>query len=132
MRCSITFDSILSICAGASLGATSRWLIGLALNSIFPPIPIGTLAANLIGGYCIGLLMCFFAFFPAVAPEWHLFAITGFLSSLTTLSTFSAEIVALLQQGRFVMALSGAALHVLGSLLMTILGIASFGLLRQL
>jgi len=65
-------------------------------------------------GYCIGLLMRFFAFFPAVAPEWHLFAITGFLSSLTTLSTFSAEIVALLQQGRFVMALSGAALHVLG------------------
>ena len=123
--------SILAICAGASAGAIFRWLLGLALNAVFPPIPLGTLAANLIGGYCIGLCMSFFAVFSSIAPEWRLFAVTGFLGALTTFSTFSAEVVALMQQGRFALAAGGAALHLCGSLVMTFLGIASFALLRQ-
>jgi len=124
--------SLLAISAGASAGAISRWLLGLALDFLFPPIPIGTLVANLVGGYCIGLCMSFFAFFPSIAPEWRLFAVTGFLGALTTFSTFSAEVVTLLQQGRVAMAAAAAALHLCGSLAMTFLGIASFALLRQI
>jgi len=126
------FYSVLAICIGAAVGATSRWLLGLALNSVFPPIPVGTLAANLIGGYLAGVFMSFFAFFPAVAPEWRLFVITGFLGSLTTFSTFSAEVVTLLQQGRYALASGAAALHVLGSLIMTALGVATFVLFRRI
>jgi CrcB protein len=126
------FRSILAISVGASVGAVSRWLLGLALNALFPPIPLGTLAANLIGGYCIGLCLSFFAFFPAIAPEWRLFATTGLLGALTTFSAFSAEVVTLLQQGRFFMAAGAAALHLFGSLAMTFLGVASFALWRQL
>jgi CrcB protein len=125
------FNSLFAISAGASAGAVSRWLLGLTLDSLFPPIPMGTLAANLIGGYLVGLCMSFFAFFPSLAPEWRLFAITGFLGALTTFSTFSAEVVTLLQQGRFATAAGAAALHLFGSLIMTCLGIASFALLRQ-
>jgi len=107
-------------------------MLGLALNVLFPPIPIGTLAANLIGGYCIGLLMSLFAQFPSLAPEWQLFSITGFLGALTTFSTFSAEVVTLLQQERFALAAAAAGLHLFGSLGMTFLGVASFALLRQI
>jgi len=123
--------SLIAISVGASAGAISRRLLGLALDALFPPIPLGTLAANLIGGYCIGLGMSFFASHPAIAPEWRLLAITGFLGALTTFSTFSAEVVALMQQGRLAMAACAAALHLFGSLAMTFLGIATFALLRQ-
>ena len=126
------FNSLLAISVGASAGAISRWLLGLALNALFPPIPLGTLVANLVGGYCIGLCMSFFAFCPSIAPEWRLFATTGFLGALTTFSTFSAEVVALLQQGRLALAAGAVALHLFGSLAMTLLGIASVALLRQI
>ncbi|MCL1893850.1 MAG: fluoride efflux transporter CrcB [Holophagaceae bacterium] len=121
----------MAISAGASVGAVSRWLLGLALNTIFPPIPLGTLVANLIGTYCVGLAISFFVFSTGLAPEWRLFIITGFLGSLTTFSTFSAEVVALLQEGRIGMAAVAAMLHLCGSLAMTFLGIASFSALRQ-
>jgi CrcB protein len=126
------FNSLLAISLGASAGAISRWLLGLALNSLFPPIPLGTLVANIVGGYCIGLFMGVCAFLPSFAPEWRLFIATGFLGALTTFSTFSAEVVTLLQQGRLVMAAGAAALHLFGSLAMTFLGIASFAMLRQI
>ena len=125
-------NSLLVICVGACAGAISRWLLGLALNSLFPPIPLGTLAVNLLGGYRIGLCMGAFAFFPSIAPEWRLLVTTGFLGTLTTFSTFSAEVVTLLQQGRLAMAAAAVALHLFGSLLMTFLGIASFALARQI
>ena len=125
------FKALFAISVGASAGAIARWLLGLALNALFPPIPLGTLAANLAGGYCIGLAVSFFAFFPTIAPEWRLFALTGFLGALTTFSAFSAEVTALLQQGRFALAAGAAALHLFGSLAMTFLGIASFALARQ-
>jgi CrcB protein len=106
--------SILAIGIGASLGALLRWVLGLSLNSYFPAIPMGTLASNLIGGYIIGVAVAFFAAYSALAPEWRLFIITGFCGGLTTFSTFStfsAEIVALLQQGRTLMACAGAGIH---------------------
>jgi CrcB protein len=122
---------ILAICAGASLGAISRWLLGLVLNHAFPPIPLGTLAANLAGCYIMGICMGLFAIHPSVPPEWRLFLATGFLGALTTFSAFSAETVAILQQGRLLLAAGAAALHLLGSLGATFLGIATFALLRR-
>jgi CrcB protein len=102
-----------------------RWWLGLTLNSYFPSIPPGTLAANLIGGYIIGAAIAFFAASTALAPEWRLFVITGFCGGLTTFSTFSSEIVALLEQGRSLSAYGAAALHLAGSVLMTFAGIGT-------
>jgi CrcB protein len=121
-------NSILAICLGASLGAVLRWLLGLSLNSLFPAIPLGTLTANLVGGYLIGVAVALFAAYPALAPEWRLLVITGFLGGLTTFSTFSAEVVSLLQEGRMFWAGLTISAHVLGSLLMTLLGFASVAL----
>ena len=116
---------IIAISLGGSLGAVLRWWLGMTLNAHFPTIPPGTLAANLIGGYVVGVAVAFFATFPALAPEWRLFVITGFCGGLTTFSTFSAEIVALLQQGQALWALTAAATHLLGSLVMTFAGIGT-------
>jgi CrcB protein len=123
--------SILAICVGASLGALLRWWLGLALNSLFPTIPPGTLAANLVGGYLVGLAIAFFATYTAIAPEWRLLVITGFCGGLTTFSTFSAELVALLQQGRAAWALVAAVAHVAGAVLATFAGIATMAWLRH-
>ena len=101
------------------------------LNALFPAIPPGTLLANLLGGYLIGLALAFFAAHPGLSPEWRLLVVTGFLGGLTTFSTFSAEIIQLLQQQRPGTALAAMALHVAGSLLMTALGLASHALLRS-
>jgi len=123
--------SILAIACGAALGALLRWFLGLKLNSFFPAIPPGTLAANLIGGYIIGLAIAYFAWAPSVAPEWRLLIITGFCGGLTTFSTFSAEVVTLLQQGRLLMALGAVGVHVGGSLFATFAGIVTWQLLRR-
>ena len=109
-----------------------RWLLGLSLNSLFPTLPPGTLAANLIGGYLIGLAMAFFAGHPGLAPEWRLLIITGFLGGLTTFSTFSAEATVLLQQGRLLWAGLAISAHVTGSLIMTMLGIATVALVQRI
>ena len=116
--------SILAISVGAAAGAILRWLLGTMLNSLFPTIPLGTLSANLAGGYLIGVAMTLFASLPGLAPEWRLLVITGFLGGLTTFSTFSAEVTILLQQGRFLWAGAAISAHVVGSLLMTLLRIA--------
>lgn len=117
--------SIAAVSVGSSLGALLRWWLGARLNAHFPPIPPGTLAANLIGGYVVGVAVAFFATYTAVAPEWRLLVITGFCGGLTTFSTFSAELVTLLQQGRATWALAAAAAHLGGSLLMTLAGIGT-------
>jgi CrcB protein len=122
--------SIIAIFVGAGLGALLRWWLGLTLNSHFPSIPPGTLAANLIGGYIIGAAVAFFASFSGFAPEWRLFVITGFCGGLTTFSTFSYEIVDLLQQGRSLSACGAAALHLMGSVLMTFAGIGTVAAYR--
>jgi CrcB protein len=123
--------SILAIACGAALGALLRWFLGLKLNSFFPAIPPGTLAANLIGGYIIGFAIAYFAWAPSVAPEWRLLIITGFCGGLTTFSTFSAEVVTLLQQGRLLVALGAVGVHVGGSLFATFAGIVTWQLLRR-
>jgi fluoride exporter len=124
------FPGIAAISVGASLGALLRWVLGAQLNSLFPSLPPGTLVANLLGGYLIGVAVAFFAANPSISPAWRLLTITGFLGGLTTFSTFSAEVVAQLMEGRLVWALSTIAVHVLGSVGMTLLGIATVALYR--
>lgn len=119
------WKSVVAICLGASLGALLRWWLGAQLNSYFPTIPLGTLVANLLGGYIVGLAIAFFAFYSTLAPEWRLLIITGFCGGLTTFSTYSAEIVVLLQQGRVLWACGAAAVHLAGSVLMTFAGIGT-------
>jgi CrcB protein len=126
------WKSIVAISVGASAGALLRWWLGDRLNALFPLLPPGTLAANLIGGYVIGAAVALFATFPAVPLEWRLCVITGFCGGLTTFSTFSAEVVGLLQRGQPVWALAEVATHVAASLLMTFAGIATVMLARNL
>ena len=115
--------SFLAIGVGAAFGAWSRWCLGLLLNPLFPTLPLGTLAANLIGGYLVGVAVTVFHLNVDLSPGLKLFVITGFLGGLTTFSTFSAEVVALLQRAEYSWALGAAALHLGGSLLLTGLGI---------
>ena len=116
--------AIIAISAGASIGAMCRWGLGLWLTP-GGLIPWGTLAANLIGGYLIGICIAVFQAMPQLDPIWRLLLITGFLGGLTTFSTFSAEVVAYLMQERYGLASITALLHVAGSLLMTLAGIRS-------
>lgn len=125
------WKSIIAISIGAALGALLRWGLGLKLNPLFPTIPPGTVAANLIGAYIIGAAIQFFATAEAVSPEWRLFIVTGFCGGLTTFSTFSAELVTLLQSGRLSWAAGTIAVHVLGSALMTGAGIVTFAWARS-
>ena len=124
--------SIVAVCVGASLGALLRWALSAQLNHLCPSLPPGTLAANLVGAYIIGLAIGFFLGAPNVAPEWRLLIITGFCGGLTTFSTFSAELVTLLQQGRAMWALAAAGVHLAGSIAMTFAGIATVFLARKL
>jgi CrcB protein len=121
---------IFAISLGSALGALLRWVLGTRLNGLFPDIPPGTLTANLIGGYIIGIAVAYFAQAPEIAPEWRLLIVTGFCGGLTTFSTFSAEVVTLLQQGRLTWAMGAIAIHVTGSLLATLAGLASWHVLR--
>jgi CrcB protein len=121
--------AIVAIGLGAALGALSRWGLALGLNHVFPALPLGTLAANLLGGYLVGLALALLAPLPPAAPEWQLFVVTGFLGSLTTFSTFSVEVVHALQAGRTGRAAATVATHVLGSLLLTLAGLATPALL---
>jgi len=125
------WKSIVAIGLGAALGALLRWQLGSRLNSFFPTVPPGTLAANLIGAYVIGLCIAFFATYPAISPEWRLLVVTGFCGGLTTFSTFSAEITTLLQQGRVSWALGAVAVHVAGSIAMTFAGIGTIYLFKR-
>ncbi|RVD77938.1 fluoride efflux transporter CrcB [Pseudomonas koreensis] len=118
--------SLVVIAIGASLGAWLRWLLGMKLNALFPTIPPGTVVANMVGGYIIGLAIAFLAASPTLSPEWRLLIITGFCGGLTTFSTFSAETVALIQEGRLLWALGSVSLHVVGSLAMTAAGLLSY------
>ena len=126
-----TASAIVAISLGASLGALLRWALSLCMNQWFPALPLGTLAANLVGGYLIGLAMALLAQNQQLPPEWRLFIITGFLGGLTTFSTFSAEVVTALQQGRLGWAAATVTAHVLGSLLLTLAGLATPALLQR-
>lgn len=116
--------AVFAICIGASVGALARWGLALWLTP-GGIMPWGTLAANLLGGYLIGVCIAAFQSMPHLDPVWRLMLVTGFLGGLTTFSSFSAEVVIFLMEERYGLALTTAALHVLGSLLMTVLGIKS-------
>ena len=125
------WKTVIAIAGGAALGALLRWQLGLRLNNLLPAVPPGTLAANLIGGFIIGLAIAGFSELQDLPAEWRLFVITGFCGGLTTFSTFSAEVVALVQVNRFATAAGAILVHVSGSLVMTLLGMASWQWIRS-
>ncbi|MBX9869090.1 MAG: fluoride efflux transporter CrcB [Burkholderiaceae bacterium] len=122
----MTALGFLAVGIGATLGAWIRWCLGLWLNTSHSVLPIGTLLANLGGGYLIGLIVAFFTANPDLSPEWRLFAVTGFLGGLTTFSTFSNEAMSLLQRGDYAWALGHTLLHLVGSILLCFAGFATW------
>lgn len=114
--------NVLAICIGACVGALARWRLGLWLNNPGGALPWGTLAANLVGGYLVGICVAVFHAMPQFDPLWRLALVTGFLGALTTFSSFSAEVVGMLMAQRYLTALGTTALHLLGSLCLTVLG----------
>lgn len=122
--------SLLAVSVGAVIGANLRWFLGLWLNASYHAVPLGTLAANLFGGWLIGMLIGYFSQASTLAPEWRLFAITGLCGGLTTFSTFSLEMVTAIQDGKWSLAITGILVHVVGSILMTALGLYTFSLTK--
>ena len=126
-------QAILAICIGASAGALARWQLGLWLSSAASAnatsIALGTLAANWIGGYLVGVCVAVLQALPQIDPVWRLALVTGFLGGLTTFSSFSAEVVAMLQYQRYALAMGTVAVHLLGSLLLTVAGIKTVALI---
>ena len=123
--------SILAVGLGGALGSLLRWFLGLRLNGLFPDLPLGTLASNLVAGYVIGVAIAFFAKMPSLSVDWRLFVITGLMGGLSTFSTFSAEVVSHLQRGRLGWAAGEIAVHVCASIGMTILGFATIAVLMH-
>ena len=122
----IALGGFVAVGVGAAIGAWLRLGLSLWLNPQFTKFPLGTLAANLIGGFLVGLAIAYFAKHPELSPAWRLFAITGFLGGLTTFSTYSAEVVGLLERGDILPALVLALAHLIGSFALTALGLATY------
>ena len=122
--------SAVAVCVGGSAGCLLRWLLNVWFSGTPSIMPLGTLAANLLGGYIVGVAIAFFALNTQLAPEWRLLVITGFCGGLTTFSSFSAEVVQLLRQDRALWALCAIVLNLVGSLLMTFAGFATFAGLK--
>ncbi len=127
----MVLKTVVAVSLGASLGALLRLALSESLNATFPAIPPGTLLSNLIGGYVVGVAIAFFAT-SNLPIEWRLFVITGFCGGLTTFSTFSAELVILLQQGRTAWAIAAAAVHLMGSVAATFAGLGTVFFVRKL
>lgn len=119
----MTGTAFIAVFSGAGIGAVLRWVFAIWLNPLFPTVPLGTLAANLLGGLLVGVASAFFGQHTDLPPEWRLLAVTGFLGGLTTFSTFSAEVVHLLMRQQPGWALATAGVHLIGSLLLTGVGI---------
>jgi CrcB protein len=118
-----TLSSIAAVGVGAAVGAWLRWGLSFALNPVFPTIPLGTLAANLVGGLLMGVAMELITRHAILAPEMRLLVTTGFLGGLTTFSTFSAEVTTLLVRREWIWSLLTIGLHVVGSVALTMIGI---------
>jgi CrcB protein len=124
-------SGFIAVGIGAASGAWLRWWFGLLLNPLVPTLPMGTLAANLIGGYLMGITMGVFTHYASLPMETRLFIVTGFLGGLTTFSTFSAEVVTLLSRQQYGWVAAHVSLHLLGSLIMTGLGILTVNFIRS-
>jgi len=122
--------SIFAIFFGAGFGALLRAGFNILAVGIASAIPLGTLLSNLVGGYLVGLAVAYFGNNPQLSPEWKLLVVTGFLGGLTTFSSFSAEVVGFIQRGEFTWALGTAMLHLVGSLMLTFLGILTYQALK--
>lgn len=122
--------SWLAVGAGAVIGAWLRWGLGMWLTNVHAHLQAGTLAANLVGGYLIGISIGFFTAYPHFSPEWRLFVVTGFLGGLTTFSSFSGESMVLLQRGAYGWALAHTLLHLVGSIVLCVAGFATWRALR--
>jgi fluoride exporter len=127
----VSAAGLLAVGIGAALGAWLRWLLGIVLNPVLPTLPLGTLTANIVGGYLIGVAVEYFTQHAGIPPEMRLFIITGFLGGLTTFSTFSAEAVALLARAQYAWAAALIGSHLAGSIIATILGIMTIKALTQ-
>lgn len=125
------YQSVLAVAIGGAIGSLFRWFLGLSLNGLYPDLPLGTLAANIIAGFIIGVAVASFARVPQVPPEWRLFVTTGLMGGLSTFSTFSAEVVGDLQHGRYGWAAGEVVIHLSGSIIMTILGVLTVGLIAK-
>jgi CrcB protein len=121
----MTGSGFVAVFCGAGLGASLRWWLGLLLNPLFPTVPLGTLAANALGGLLVGVAAAFFGHHASLAPEWRLLVITGFMGGLTTFSTFSVEVVTLISRAQYGWALLTASGHLVLSLVLTALGLAA-------
>lgn len=126
------FQSIILVSTGAAIGASLRWGLGLWLNSLFSTLAFGTLVANFIGCFLMGILVAAFWLFPQFSPEWRLFLVTGFLGALTTFSAFSGEVIELFFKEEWVNGLFVLVTHLVGSLIFTVLGIYFFRLISLL
>jgi CrcB protein len=124
------WQGALAVGSGAAFGAWMRWALGSWLNPVIPTLPLGTLAANLVGGYLIGIAVAYFGEHAGLPAEVRLFIITGFLGGLTTFSTFSAETVTLLTRAQYAWAFALISAHLAGSIAMTVLGILTIKWLR--
>jgi len=127
----VSFFGFIAVGGGAAAGAWLRWWLGMLLNPLFPTLPLGTLAANLLGGWLMGLAMGLFGHFEGLPPEMRLFLMTGFLGGLTTFSTFSAETATLISHEQYGWTAVIIAVHVIGSVLMALLGIAMIGMVLK-
>ncbi len=123
------WKSFFAVLIGGGIGCLLRWLFALRFNPLFPNIPLGTLLVNLVGGFIIGAALAWFARHPQLDPAWKLLITTGLCGGLTTFSTFSAEVMTLLQSGKYLWAMASVSVHVFGSLLMTFAGFALVTLL---
>ncbi|WP_296225221.1 fluoride efflux transporter CrcB [Ralstonia sp. UBA689] len=119
----------LAVGVGAALGAWLRWFFAVLWNAIYPALPYGTLAANLLGGYLIGVAVGFFDAHSSLPPEWRLLAVTGFMGGLTTFSTFSSEVIANILAGDYVIGVVHIVAHLGGSLFLTMVGLWSYRVL---
>ena len=127
----MSFSGLIAVGGGAAAGAWLRWWLGMLLNPMFPTLPLGTLAANLLGGWLMGLAMGFLSHYESLPPEMRLLLTTGFLGGLTTFSTFSAETATLMLRQQYGWTAVTIAAHVIGSVLMTLVGMATIGMLLK-
>jgi CrcB protein len=117
---------ILAIFFGAGFGALLRAGFNFVTVGVVSSLPLGTFISNMVGGYLVGIAVAFFGNNPDLSPEWKLFVVTGFLGGLTTFSSFSAEVVGFMQRGEFTWALGTALMNLVGSLVLTFLGILTY------